>query len=182
MYAQKENSKENRSKAVANSAGQKKSNAGQGVGFVDKRPEKIAQRKMREIVSYCNNSQLNKTKTIQMAVDNNISATTMQLGKKKGVGNSGSKRQGKKSQRDKKHGLMLDEKYGKKFINWLHAKKQKEQRRDDFTAKEIQLLEVEYLKSIREYEVDEISPQPEFKWPPSDDSDDDFGGSDPILV
>lgn len=44
MYAQKEKPKENKSKAVANSVGQKKSNVKQGFGFVDNRSESLLQR------------------------------------------------------------------------------------------------------------------------------------------
>lgn len=47
MYVQKEKPKENKSRAVANSVGQKKSNVKQGFEFVDNRPEVIAQRKLQ---------------------------------------------------------------------------------------------------------------------------------------
>lgn len=43
MYAQVDKSKENKSRAVANSVAQKKSNRKQGFGFVDNRPEVINQ-------------------------------------------------------------------------------------------------------------------------------------------
>ena len=39
MYAHVEKAKENKSRAVANSVGQKKSNIKQGAGFVDNRKE-----------------------------------------------------------------------------------------------------------------------------------------------
>jgi len=50
MYAQTVKSKENKSRAVANSIAQKKSNAKQGVGFMDNRPEAMAQRLIQEKV------------------------------------------------------------------------------------------------------------------------------------
>ena len=46
MYTQVEKSKENKSRAVANSVTQKKSNVKQGFGFVDNRPEALTQRKL----------------------------------------------------------------------------------------------------------------------------------------
>jgi hypothetical protein len=49
MHAQVEKPKDNKSKAVANSVGQKRSNARQGFGFVDNRPEAVAQRKLQEM-------------------------------------------------------------------------------------------------------------------------------------
>lgn len=49
MYAQVEKSKENKSRAIVNSITQKKSNVKQGFGFVDNRPEAIAQRKHQEM-------------------------------------------------------------------------------------------------------------------------------------
>jgi len=48
MYEQVEKSKEKKSRTVANSVGQKKKNVKQGFGFVDNRPEAIAQRKLAE--------------------------------------------------------------------------------------------------------------------------------------
>jgi len=49
MYEQVENPKENESRAVANSVGQKKSNVKQGFGFVDNRPESVVQGKLQEM-------------------------------------------------------------------------------------------------------------------------------------
>lgn len=48
MYAQVEKPKENKSRAVGNSVAQKKSSVKQRFGFVDNRPEAIAQRKLQE--------------------------------------------------------------------------------------------------------------------------------------
>ncbi len=45
MYAQVEKTKENKSRSVANSVAQKKDKTKQGFGFVDNRPEAVAQRK-----------------------------------------------------------------------------------------------------------------------------------------
>ena len=68
MYAQVEKPKDNKSRAVANSVAQKKSNVKQCFGFVDNRPEVIAQKKLQEMVT---NSpiQLNVSSIIQRAVD-----------------------------------------------------------------------------------------------------------------
>jgi hypothetical protein len=49
MYAQENKSKENKSRAAANNVGQKKSNVKQSFGFVDNRPEAVAQRQLQEI-------------------------------------------------------------------------------------------------------------------------------------
>lgn len=49
MYEQVEKPKENKSRAVANSVTQKKSNVNQSFGFVDNRPEAIVQRKVQEL-------------------------------------------------------------------------------------------------------------------------------------
>ncbi|MEM5548761.1 hypothetical protein [Pseudoalteromonas fuliginea] len=49
MYAQVEKTKENKSRAVANSVGQKKSNTKQGFGFVDNRPEAVVKRSLQSI-------------------------------------------------------------------------------------------------------------------------------------
>jgi hypothetical protein len=50
MYAEKEKAIDNKSRAVANSVVQKKSNVKQGYGFIDNRPEVVAQGKFqREI-------------------------------------------------------------------------------------------------------------------------------------
>ncbi len=57
MYAQIEKSKENKSRAVANSVAQKKSNGMSGVGFVDNRP-KLAQ--MKRLQELANNSPQNR--------------------------------------------------------------------------------------------------------------------------
>lgn len=56
MYAQVEKSKENKSRAVANSVAQKKSNLKQSFGFVDNRPETSLQRKNRTIIDNSSNS------------------------------------------------------------------------------------------------------------------------------
>ncbi|NEZ57635.1 hypothetical protein [Adonisia turfae] len=51
MYEQIEKPKENKSRAVANSVAQKKSYGRQGFGFVDNRPEAVAQRKMQKMMN-----------------------------------------------------------------------------------------------------------------------------------
>jgi hypothetical protein len=50
MYAQENKSNENKSRAVANSVGQKKSNVKQGVGFVNNRPEAIQMKKLQGMI------------------------------------------------------------------------------------------------------------------------------------
>ncbi len=62
MYEQVENPKENKSRAVANSVAQKKSNGKQGFGFVDNRHESITQRKLQEMA---NRSQVNQVVQLQ---------------------------------------------------------------------------------------------------------------------
>jgi hypothetical protein len=52
MYEQTVKPKENKSRAVANSVTQKKSNRKQGFGVVDNRPEVVAQRKLVNINSF----------------------------------------------------------------------------------------------------------------------------------
>lgn len=53
MYEQVEKPKENKSRAIANYVAQKKSGGKQGIGFVDTRPEAIAQRKLQDMVNNC---------------------------------------------------------------------------------------------------------------------------------
>lgn len=73
MYVQIEKSKENKSKAVANSVGQKKNGGKQGFGFIDNRLEVTAQRKLQGMAD--NSSQvkqiiqLNKPRTIKREDD-----------------------------------------------------------------------------------------------------------------
>lgn len=70
----------------------------------------------------------------------------IQRGKKgkDGGGGGNGRRQGKKSQRDKKYGFMNDPEHGQEFIAWLHALKQKTRRRHDFDAKEVRQLEAQF--------------------------------------
>lgn len=63
---------------------------------------------------------------------------------KDGGGGGNGRRQGKKSQRDKKYGFMNDPEHGQEFIAWLHALKQKTRRRHDFDAKEVRQLEAQF--------------------------------------
>jgi hypothetical protein len=49
MYAQVEKTKENKSRAAANSVGQKKSNMKQCFGFVDNRPAAVSQKNLQEV-------------------------------------------------------------------------------------------------------------------------------------
>lgn len=65
MYAQVEKSKENKSKAVANSVAQQKNNVAQGLGFVDNRPVAVAQRRLKNTIN-------SGTKIAQMRSDKRI--------------------------------------------------------------------------------------------------------------
>lgn len=79
MYEQVEKPKGNRSRTVANSVAQKKSYVKQGFGFVDNRPEAIAQRKLINMV----NSSLQEEQTSQLqAMANEHSAQQPLLQKK----------------------------------------------------------------------------------------------------
>lgn len=51
MYTQTEKAKENKSRAVANEVGQKKSSEGQGVAFVDNRVEVVTQRRLKKMLN-----------------------------------------------------------------------------------------------------------------------------------
>ncbi len=75
MYAQVEKPKENKSRAVANSVAQNKSNGKQGFGFVDNRPEVIAQQK--SITKQYDNKYMSPNSSIsakQLKIVNNIKA------------------------------------------------------------------------------------------------------------
>jgi hypothetical protein len=63
MYAQVEKSKEYKSRAVANTEANNKSESMQGFGFVDNRPEAIAQRKLQEMAN--NNPQVKQLSASQ---------------------------------------------------------------------------------------------------------------------
>lgn len=86
MYVQVEKPKENtasadrrKSRAIANSVAQKKSNAKQGFGFVDNRSEAVAQRKLQEMA---NNSPQVK-QSAQLQANDNLSAQQKQPIQKK---------------------------------------------------------------------------------------------------
>ena len=68
MYERVEKPKENKSKAVANSLAQKKSGVKQGFGFVDNRPETVAQRQLKEMVK--NSPQVRQANQLLTIVDN----------------------------------------------------------------------------------------------------------------
>lgn len=156
--------------------------------FVNNRMEADAQDQRQKLVN--NSPKVTQLQSIQKKANNNSTKATIQFGKGnrkgkggrngkrgQGVGNSGSQRQGKKGQRDKKHGLMMDPVLGKEFIAWLHKKKQKSGRRNDFTAAEIRVLQVEFLKEKGLVGDVEVAPQQNIpKFPPSDDEDDESGG------
>lgn len=70
MYSQVEKQRGNKSRAVANSVAQKKSNGKQGFGFVDNRPDAVAQRKLQEMIN--NSSQVRQLKAYQEMANNNM--------------------------------------------------------------------------------------------------------------
>jgi hypothetical protein len=78
MYAQVEKPKENKSRPVANSIGQKKSNVKQGFGFVDNRPEAVVQRKLKEMVNSISAQQQQPIPIIQRVLVDNAGNTMSQ--------------------------------------------------------------------------------------------------------
>lgn len=80
MYVQVEKPKENKSRAIANSVAQKKSSEKQGFGFVDNRPETVAQKKLQQVVS--NRRQAKHTPQLQ-AMESNHYAQQQQVFQKK---------------------------------------------------------------------------------------------------
>ncbi|GAA80815.1 DNA/RNA non-specific endonuclease [Pseudoalteromonas sp. BSi20495] len=70
MYAQVEKPKENKSRALANAVGQKKSNVKQGFGFVDNRSESTMKIKMNNQINAIPSKPIQKNHTIvQMRLD-----------------------------------------------------------------------------------------------------------------
>jgi hypothetical protein len=65
MYAHIEKTKENKSRAAANNVAQQKDNVKQGFGFVDNRPETVAQRKLQEMIN-------NSPQVAQLAYDASV--------------------------------------------------------------------------------------------------------------
>ncbi len=76
MYEQIEKPKENKNKAIANSAAQKKSNVKRGFGFVDNWPETIAQSKLQEMTNNC--PQAMRIAQLQVASDNYTQQNTVE--------------------------------------------------------------------------------------------------------
>jgi hypothetical protein len=105
----------------------------------------------------------------------------IQRGRKKDTGTGGGgdgKRQGRKSQRDKKHGLMNDPVHGRDFIASLHSEKQKSGRRRDFTAEEVRQREAAFLATRGVHPAD-VPPQPDrFSEMPGSDTDEDEIGEE----
>lgn len=91
------------------------------------------------------------------SIGSNFTAKTSFKAKKAGVGNSGTKRQGKKGQRDKKYGLMRDPEYGDQVLGLIHSEKQKSGRRDDFDAREMRQRDQEFRTALG------IEPTPSYK-------------------
>lgn len=75
MYEQVEKSKENKSKSIANSVDLKKSKGKQGFGFVDNRPEAVAQRKLKEAAGNIPQSIQIQLKSFPNITNNNPKAT-----------------------------------------------------------------------------------------------------------
>jgi hypothetical protein len=80
MYAQKEKPKENKSRAVANSVSQKKSNAKQGFGFVDNREETHQLYKLQELAN--SGQRENLSKQYKAITDNHVSQRQQSFQKK----------------------------------------------------------------------------------------------------
>jgi hypothetical protein len=81
MYEQVEKPKENKSRAVANSVAQKKSNVKQGFGFVDNRSATIAQRRLEEISNNCPHIvQKRGIEVGKTSIGNNITITKSGVG------------------------------------------------------------------------------------------------------
>lgn len=72
--------KENKSRAVANVASQKKSDGKQGFGFVDNRPEAITQKKLQEAVD--NRTQLKQSAQLQVMAENHSGREQQPIQKK----------------------------------------------------------------------------------------------------
>lgn len=70
MYTQVEKSKDNKSKAVANSVGQEKTKGNEGVGFVDNRSETRAHKNIQMMMN--NYLKVKPYKTLQRSADRNI--------------------------------------------------------------------------------------------------------------
>jgi len=88
MYAQIEKPKENKSRAVANSVAQKKSNGKQGFGFVDNCAEKIECNKVQKLANYSTSLPTQKKKNItglQRASNAKVIKSAVQLWKKDGA-------------------------------------------------------------------------------------------------
>lgn len=81
MYAQVAKPKENKSSADANSAAQKKSGRKQGIGFVDNRPEAIAQRKLQEMAN--NSYQVKQLKAFQEMINDEPKRNKLDIEHKK---------------------------------------------------------------------------------------------------
>ena len=75
MYEQVEKTKENKSRVVANSVTQKKSNGKQGFGFVNNRSAASAQRKLQEMVY--SGSRVKQLRNTQRLIDNTSNINTV---------------------------------------------------------------------------------------------------------
>lgn len=109
MYAQVEKPKENKSRAIANSVAQKKSNMKQGFGFEDNRPEAIAQRKLQKLLNnnHKNRHSLQLKATIQRVCSHctNVACDNGSIcnykGRAYGIGQHGARRSEQKRLTDK---------------------------------------------------------------------------------
>lgn len=84
MYEQVKKPKGSKSRSVANSAGQKKGRVNQNFGFVDNRPEAVAQRKLKEMAN--NNSQVKQAAQLHVKADNYSAQQQKSIQKKNNTG------------------------------------------------------------------------------------------------
>lgn len=80
MYEQVEKPKKNKSRTVANSVAQKRSNGKQGFGVVDNRTEAVAQRKLQEMAN--NSPQAKQAAQLQVISDCNLTQHQQPIQKK----------------------------------------------------------------------------------------------------
>ncbi|MFG6100313.1 hypothetical protein SPB21_34050 [Leptothoe sp. ISB3NOV94-8A] len=110
MYEQVERSKENKSRAVANSVAQRKKNTKQGFGFVDNRPEAIMQRKVQEVAN--SSQQEEKNAQLQTTTDNNTELRQQTIQKQIDI-------DGVLATEDEIAGLNQDEDVNRVLLGWI---------------------------------------------------------------
>jgi hypothetical protein len=91
MFAQIEKSKENKSRAVANSVVQKRSDGKQGSSFVDNRAEALVQRKLKKMTNNNHKSTIQRAAIVEKAVGAGFHHWELQYGgdEEEGLGPKG---------------------------------------------------------------------------------------------